>query len=175
MMGLPRRPYVSTLYEGVARMQMAGMRPELIPVTQSGSGTSRLGGGGNVDPVVRMNHGDIQQGGTMGRGKGHLIVSMRPLTAHRGNANGSVTGLRMRIAARAGGDAALMESSGLHLPNNCNIVSSTGQEAKVTRKKRGSNTKPKGQEHNTWLREHLQGLFRRSHVIGANDGLQTFF
>jgi hypothetical protein len=39
----------------------------------------------------------------MGR-KGHLNVSTRPLTARRGN--GSVTGLRTRIAARAGGDAA---------------------------------------------------------------------
>jgi hypothetical protein len=29
-----------------------------------------------------------------------------PLTANRGNANGSVTGFRARIAARAGGDAA---------------------------------------------------------------------
>jgi hypothetical protein len=37
-------------------------------------------------------------------GEGHLNVSTRPLTAHRGNANGSVTGIRMRIAARAGGD-----------------------------------------------------------------------
>jgi hypothetical protein len=42
----------------------------------------------------------------MGRGKGHLNVSTRPLTANRGNANGTVTGLRTRIAARAGGDAA---------------------------------------------------------------------
>jgi hypothetical protein len=40
------------------------------------------------------------------RGKGHLNVSTRPLTAHRSYANGSVTGLRTRIAALAGGDAA---------------------------------------------------------------------
>jgi hypothetical protein len=53
-----------------------------------------------------MNHGDIQQGGTMERGKGHLNVSLRPLTANRGNSNGSVPGLHTRIAARAGGDAA---------------------------------------------------------------------
>jgi hypothetical protein len=39
-------------------------------------------------------------------GKTHLNVSTCPLTAHRGNANGSVTGLRTRIAAHAGGDAA---------------------------------------------------------------------
>jgi hypothetical protein len=53
-----------------------------------------------------MNRGDIQQGGTMGRGTGHLNVSTRPLTARCGNANGRVTGLRTHIAARAGGDAA---------------------------------------------------------------------
>jgi hypothetical protein len=40
----------------------------------------------------------------MWRGKGHLNVSTCPLTGNRGNANGSVTGLRLRIAARAGGD-----------------------------------------------------------------------
>jgi hypothetical protein len=39
-------------------------------------------------------------------GKGQFNVSKRPLTAHSGNANRSVTGLRSRIAARAGGDAA---------------------------------------------------------------------
>jgi hypothetical protein len=37
---------------------------------------------------------------------GHLNVSTRPLTARRGDANGSVNGLRTRNAARAGGDAA---------------------------------------------------------------------
>jgi hypothetical protein len=50
-------------YKGVARVQMAGMRPVLIPVTQSGSGAPRLGGGGgNVGRAARMNNGDIQQG-----------------------------------------------------------------------------------------------------------------
>jgi hypothetical protein len=93
-------------HKGVARVQMAGMRPVLIPVTQSGSGASRLGGGGNICRAARMNHGDIQQGGTMERGKGHLNVSTRPLTARRGNAFGSVAGLCTRIAARAGRDAA---------------------------------------------------------------------
>jgi hypothetical protein len=55
-----------------------------------------------------MDHGDIQQGGTTGRGKGHLNASTSPLqlTPNRGNANGSVTGSRTCIAARAGGDAA---------------------------------------------------------------------
>jgi hypothetical protein len=85
---------------------MAGMSPVHILVTQSSSGDSRLGGGGNVGCAARMNHGHVQQGGTMGWGKGHLNVSTRPLTAHRGNANRSVTGLRTRIAARTGGDAA---------------------------------------------------------------------
>jgi hypothetical protein len=92
-------------HKGQTRVQMAGMRPVLIPVTQSGSGASRVGGGGNVGRAARMNHGDIQQGGTLGRGKGHLNVSTRYLTARRANANRRVTGLRMRIAARAGGDA----------------------------------------------------------------------
>jgi hypothetical protein len=54
-------------HRGVARVQMAGMRQVLIPVTQRGSSASRLGGGGNVGSAERMNHGDIQQGGTMGR------------------------------------------------------------------------------------------------------------
>jgi hypothetical protein len=53
-----------------------------------------------------MNHGDIQKGGTMGRGKGHLDVGTRPLPAKRSSSNGSVAGLSTRIAARAGGDAA---------------------------------------------------------------------
>jgi hypothetical protein len=82
------------------------MRPVLIPVTRSGSGTYHLGGGGNIGRAARMNHGDIQQSGTMGRGKGHLNVSTCPLTARRGNANGSVAGLCTRIAAHAGRDAA---------------------------------------------------------------------
>jgi hypothetical protein len=86
-------------------VQMAGMRAVLIPVTQRGSSASRLGGGGNVGRAARMNHGDNQRGGTMGRGKVHLNVSMCPLMANRGHANGSVTGLCTRIAARAGGDA----------------------------------------------------------------------
>jgi hypothetical protein len=56
-------------YKGVARVQMAGMHPVLIPVTQSGSRVSRLGGGGNVGRAARMNHGGIQQGGTMVPGR----------------------------------------------------------------------------------------------------------
>jgi hypothetical protein len=78
----------------MARLQMAGIRPVLIPFMQSGSNVFRLvGGGGNVGRAVRMNHGDIQQGRTMGRGKGHLNVGTRPLTAKRGSANGRVTRL----------------------------------------------------------------------------------
>jgi hypothetical protein len=37
----------------------------LAPVTQSDSGASRLGGGGNVGRAARMNHEDVQQAGTM--------------------------------------------------------------------------------------------------------------
>jgi hypothetical protein len=93
-------------YKGVARVQMTGMRPVFIPVTQRGSGALHVGGSGNGGRTARMKHGDIQQGGAKARGKGHLNVSTRPLTARRGNANGSVTGLRRRIAPRAGRDAA---------------------------------------------------------------------
>jgi hypothetical protein len=84
---------------------MAGMRP-VIPVTQSGSSSFRLGGVGNVGRAARMNHGVIQQGGTMGRGQVRLNVRTCPLTANCGNANGSATGFRTRIAARTSGDAA---------------------------------------------------------------------
>jgi hypothetical protein len=93
-------------HKGVARVQMAVMRPVLIPVTQSGSSVFRLGGGGNVRLAARMNHGDVQQGGTMGRGKGHLNVGTRPLMAERGSANGTVTWLCMRTAAFKSRDAA---------------------------------------------------------------------
>jgi hypothetical protein len=60
----------------------------------------------NVGRAARMNHGDIEQGGTMGRGKGHLYFGTRPLPAKRSSTNGSVAGLSAGIAARAGGDAA---------------------------------------------------------------------
>jgi hypothetical protein len=73
---------------------------------QSGSIVSHLGVGGNVGQAARMKHGDIQQAGTMGLGKRYLNVGPSPLTANRCNANGSVTGMRSRIEARAGGDAA---------------------------------------------------------------------
>jgi hypothetical protein len=64
MMGLPKCLNLDAgRNKGVARVQMAGMRMALIPVTQSGSSTSRLGGGGNIGRAARMNHGDIQQGG----------------------------------------------------------------------------------------------------------------
>jgi hypothetical protein len=85
---------------------MARVRPVLAPVTQGGSSSSRLGGGGNVGRAARMNHGDIQQGWTMRREKGHLNVRPGPPTANRCNANGSVTGLRTRITARAIEDVA---------------------------------------------------------------------
>jgi hypothetical protein len=93
-------------HKGVARVQMAGMRPVLIPLSYSGSSGSRLGGGGNLDRAARMNHGDIQQSGTIGQGKGHLNVRTFPLTANCGNANNKEAGLRTSNVARAGGDAA---------------------------------------------------------------------
>jgi hypothetical protein len=80
--------------------------PGTCPVMQSSSGASRLGGGGDVGRAARMNHGDIQQGGTMGREKGHLNVGPHHLTANHCNAKGNATGLCTRITARVGGDAA---------------------------------------------------------------------
>jgi hypothetical protein len=72
---------------------MACMRTVLAPVMQRGSGTPRLGSsGGNVCRAARVNHGDFQKGGNVGRGKGHLHVSLRPLTASRCNTHGSVIG-----------------------------------------------------------------------------------
>jgi hypothetical protein len=93
-------------HKGVTGVQTACMCPVLAPVTQSGSSTARLGGGGNVGQAVSMNPGDIQQCGTVGRGKGHFNVSPRHLTANSCNANGSVTGLRTCSTAGTGEDAA---------------------------------------------------------------------
>jgi hypothetical protein len=93
-------------HKGVTGVQMASMCPVLAQVSQSGSGAAHLGGGGSAGRAVRMNHGDIYQGGSIGRGKGHLNVGARSLKADCCNANGSVAGLRTRIAARAGGYAA---------------------------------------------------------------------
>jgi hypothetical protein len=64
-------------HKGVTGVQMARMRPVRVPVTQSGSRAACLGGGGNVGLAARMDHGDIQQCGTVGRGKGHF----NPLSA----------------------------------------------------------------------------------------------
>jgi hypothetical protein len=91
---------------GVTAVQIACMRPVLAPIMQSGSGASHLGGGGggNVGRAARMNHGDIQQSGTMRWGKGPAMSCT--LTANRCNANGSISGLYTRITARAGGGAA---------------------------------------------------------------------
>jgi hypothetical protein len=54
-------------HKGVTGVQMARMRPVLVPVTQSGSSATHLGGGGNADRAARMDHGDIQLCGTLGR------------------------------------------------------------------------------------------------------------
>jgi hypothetical protein len=85
---------------------MARVRPVLAPITQICSSASRLRGGGIVGRAARMDHGDIQQGGTVGQGKGHFTVGPCPLTANSCNANGSVTELRTCTAAGTGGDAA---------------------------------------------------------------------
>jgi hypothetical protein len=90
-------------HKGVTGVQMTRMRHVLVPVqqaqlpgAQSGSSTARLGGGGNVGRAARVDHGDIQHCGTVGRGNGHFNVGLRPLTANSCNANGSTTGLRTR-------------------------------------------------------------------------------
>jgi hypothetical protein len=90
-------------HKGVTRVQMA--RLLLAPIMQSSSSRSVLGGGGNIGQAARMDHGNVQQGGTVGRGKGHFNVGPCPLTANICNADGSVTGLRTRITARTGRDA----------------------------------------------------------------------
>jgi hypothetical protein len=115
MMGLPRCPYVSTYVSTLAGTKAwPGCRwpacARYLSRSCRGAAASCLRGG-NVGSAARMNYGDIQQGETMRRGKGHLNVSTCPLTANCGNTNGSVTGLRSRIPAHAGGDTA--ES---HLP-----------------------------------------------------------
>jgi hypothetical protein len=92
-------------HKGVTGVQMARMPPVSAPITQSGSSASRLGGGGNVGRAARMNHGDIQQGGTVGQGRGHFNVSPRPLTADSCNSKGSLSELRTCSTARTGGDA----------------------------------------------------------------------
>jgi hypothetical protein len=93
-------------HKGVTGVQMARMRPVLVPVTQSGSSATRLGGGGNTDWEARMDHGDIQLCGTLERGKGHFNASPHTLTANSCIANGRVTGLRTCTTASTGRDAA---------------------------------------------------------------------
>jgi hypothetical protein len=82
--------------KGVTGVQMARMRRVPALVRQSDSDAPRLGGGGNVSRAARMNHGDIQQGGTMKHGTGHLNVSTGFLTANRCNAHGSVDEVAFR-------------------------------------------------------------------------------
>jgi hypothetical protein len=93
-------------HKGVTGMQMACICLVLAPVMQSSSSASRPGGSGNVARAARMDHGDAQQGETMGRGKDHFNAGLRPLTASSCNANGSITGLRALTTARTGRDTA---------------------------------------------------------------------
>jgi hypothetical protein len=65
-------------HKGVTEVQMARMRPALVPVRQSGSSSARLGGGGNVGRAARMDHGDIQQCATVGQGNGHFSAGLCP-------------------------------------------------------------------------------------------------
>jgi hypothetical protein len=90
----------------VTGVQMACMCLVLAAGTQSGSSALRPGGDGGVGRAASMEYGDIQQGGTAGRGKGNFNVGPRPLTANSCNANGIITGLRTRTTACTGGDVA---------------------------------------------------------------------
>jgi hypothetical protein len=49
---------------------MACMHHVLAPATQSSSGAPRLGSSSNLGWAVRMNHGYIEQDGTMGQWRG---------------------------------------------------------------------------------------------------------
>jgi hypothetical protein len=93
-------------HKSVHRVQMARMRPVGVPVTQSGSSASRLRGGGNVGRAAWTNPRDIQQGGTVGVGKGHLNVCLCPLTANRWNTNRAVTEHIPHIVGRTSRDVA---------------------------------------------------------------------
>jgi hypothetical protein len=90
--------------QSVTGVHVPHMRAALASVTQSGSGATRPRRSRNVGRAALVNHGDIQQGGTMRRGD--LNVGVSPLNACRCNTTGSVTGPSARIAARASRDAA---------------------------------------------------------------------
>jgi hypothetical protein len=66
-------------------MCMHQLRKVLAPVAQSGSGATLLGSGSNVSRASRVSLGDIRQGGTMERGKGHRNVDERQPLQHQGN------------------------------------------------------------------------------------------
>jgi hypothetical protein len=57
-------------HKSVTGVQMARMRPVLAPVTS-----------GNADRAARMNNEDIQQGGTVGRGRDRR-TSLSPASHH---------------------------------------------------------------------------------------------
>jgi hypothetical protein len=69
---------VAGRHKVVNGVQLACMRLVLAPITQSGSGTSHLGGGGNIGRAARMKHGDIQQGETMGQGRVTSMLARTP-------------------------------------------------------------------------------------------------
>jgi hypothetical protein len=87
--------------KGVTGVQMARMRKVLVPYTKEGNSATRMGGGGNLGRVAKMDQGDMQQCGTVGRGKGQVNVCTRPLTANSCNSHGKVTGLRTRTGGNA--------------------------------------------------------------------------
>jgi hypothetical protein len=55
--------------QGATEVQMTHMRSVLALATQSGNGASAMGGGGSKGRAAKRDHGDIQQGGTMGGGR----------------------------------------------------------------------------------------------------------
>jgi hypothetical protein len=93
---------VSTLASTkVTGVQMARMRKVLVLVTKGGNSATRIGGGGNLGRVAKMDQGDMQQCGTVRQGEGQVNVCTRPLTANSCNSHGSVTGLRTKTGGNA--------------------------------------------------------------------------
>jgi hypothetical protein len=97
--------YIARRQQGVTGVQMAlrGYRLYLYqprslvgsrPTLQCCRDTTRSGRGGNAgrSAAARKKQGDIQKGGAMGWGKGHLTVSLSPLAATRHNTKGLYLG-----------------------------------------------------------------------------------
>jgi hypothetical protein len=78
MMCLPTCLHVSTLYD---RGADSPHDPVLAPNTKSASGAPRLGSG-TLKRAVRMNHGSIDQGGTMRWGRVKRATPAQAIATH---------------------------------------------------------------------------------------------